>query len=257
MTDDLLQFCGADPGAYLDDSRRFWCIDAYLRTRRCLVVLDDCDARAVQQPVVQLLVQLPVPVVCVCIGPVSDWPGLRPYRLAPFTVEEYLAFARTVLGEPYVDVYQQALGDLGEAVGLLPALAAAVLRQVRQQPAAVVALKEQFQRGGGLLSLEYDGRRLEDRLVCCMESCSSEEQLVLMAGCLFRGRSFSAEAVAYATGLPPAEVEDVLGGLVRCSYVAGFPFGRFALHPVMKQFLLQRHAYRRRFTHLPVAFAGE
>ncbi len=233
------QAYGADVSHYADVNSRSRVMRELLADKQALIILDNALNSMSIEPL------LPPTGKCAVLVTSRRY-DLRAMRGASqFSLSSFLAESETVqqlfinfLGAKQVKEESKSLAAIAEYVGYLPLALAIIAGRLAYEPdwSAQDFLARLQQKSRRLKELKYEDQSVRLSFSSSYDLLPDEEQSFLAISAHFGGKDFSPSAIAAAAALPLEDAKDHLRTLYTLSLIQAGRSGRYALHPLLRDY---------------------
>ena len=234
---------GKEVSQYKDVESRAAVVRNLLADKRVLLVLDNAQTSAEVRPLLPPSTGKPAVLITSRLDlEVTD--GWKRQAIHPFTPQSgaTLALFTRFLGESCVQAQEANLVAIGDFVGHLPlalAIAAGKLASDPELDAAAFAerLRQQDTR---LRELTREDRSVRLTFDASFDTLTPDQQRFFVVLGLFGGEDFGPDAAAHGANIPLEPALTQLQQLVRLSLVQEGRPGRYRLHPLLRDYALEK-----------------
>ena len=168
--------------------------------------------------------------------------GARVHRLDVFTRTEAAQLLARIAGAERIEAEPEAAGRLITVCGALPLALAVAASRLRARPAWTIADLASRLEDDALNALNIGSRSVRPVFDLSYDELPPElRDLFGLLGCLFT-HTIAVPVAAAATGLSPAETEDLLEQLVDENLVHSLGAQRYAMHDLLRAYAAERGA---------------
>ncbi len=232
---------GEDVSNYRDLEGRSAAVRRILAEKRALLILDNAESSAQVRPLLPPTTGNTAVIVTTRHElAVSD--DMHRFEIEPFSKEdgEAIRVFTHFLGQRTVTRFYDQLQTIADLLGHLPLAIAIAAGRLSSHPSIPDYLRELQLANKRLDPLNREDRNVRLSFDISFKTFSSELQRFFITLGTFGGEDFSLEAAAFVGQLTEAEADKAIQSLVQQSFVQIRHHGRFALHPLIREYAIEK-----------------